>query len=296
MPRLQRGLPVLVAWALLVWAPAIGLEVRALLVAPAAPSSSPRALLFAGPAFALDGRALLASSAKMTEPAGWSDRRALLTIESYAHGDEMRERRVELKESLGEDLEVAALTEFLGPADVLGLRVLDHWGPDRHGDVYVWTPATRRFQKVPSGQSDDTPGYGNEPGYRDAQLLDVLPRMAADVEVEVVHEETIDGAPTAVLDVDVGERRWPMGRRFRVWVSTADGLLRRIEARAADGTVSRRVTVLAWAPADGRTTATRVAVETPAAERKTVFVRSEVEYDRGIPARAFSLRDLSKGR
>ena len=69
-----------------------------------------------------------------------------------------------------------------------------------------------------------------------------------------------------------------------------------VTARAADGTVSRRVTVLAWAPAGGRTTAARVAVETPAAERKTVFVRSDVEYDRGIPERTFSLRDLSKGR
>lgn len=252
-------------------------------------------LLLCVPAEALEGRTLLGSSAKAKEPAGWSDRRAVLVIESFGDGDKMRERRAETKELLGEDLKLSALSEFLGPADFRGLRVLDVWGAEEPGSVHVWAPGTDRFHRVPSGQSDDKPGHENEPSYRDAQLLDLLPRMVEELEsVEVVDEEVVDGTNMAVLDVDVGDRDWPMGQRFRVWISTDDGLLRKIETVKAGG-VARRVSVLEYTEADGRVTATRVAVETFASKRKTIFERRDVEYDRGIPERTFSLRDLSKG-
>ncbi|MDG2307893.1 MAG: outer membrane lipoprotein-sorting protein [Candidatus Binatia bacterium] len=246
--------------------------------------------------FALDGGALLASSAKMNAPAGWSDRKSVMIIESFANDDKFRERRAEVKESLGEDLKVSSLSKFLGPADVLGLRVLDIWGAEEGGDAWVWAPSTRRFQKIATGQSDDAPAYGNEPSYRDAQLLDLLPRMAEDVEATVVDEETVDGMNMAVIDVDVGDRDWPFGKKFRVWVSTDDELIRKIEARKPGGAVSRRVTVMTYAQADGRNAAVKVSVENPASKRVTTFVRSDLEFDRGIPERAFSLRDLSKGR
>lgn len=248
------------------------------------------------PASALDGRTLLASSAKMKAAAGWSDRRFVMTIETFANDDKVRERRVEVKESLGEDLKVSSLSEFLGPADVLGLRILDIWKADDAGDAWVWAPQTRRFQRIAAGQSDDAPAYGNEPSYRDAQLLDLLPRMAEDVEAEVVDEVKIDGVDMAVIDVDVGDREWPFGQRFRVWISTDDDAIRKIEALAPGGSVSRRVTVDRYQEVDGRQAATKVTVENPSSKRSTTFVRSGIEFDRGIPERTFSLRDLSKGR
>lgn len=245
---------------------------------------------------ALDGRTLLAASAKMNAPAGWSDRRAILTVETFANDDQVRERRMEVKEALGEDLKVSSLSEFLGPADVLGLRILDIWAADDGGDAWVWAPQTRRFQRVASGQSDDAAAYDNEPRYRDAQLLDLLPRMAEDVEAEVVDEVKVDGTDMAVIDVDVGDREWPFGRKLRVWVSTDDQVIRKLEMRGVGGSVSRRVTVEKYDEVDGRTAATRVTVESPAAKRSTTFERTGIEFDRGIPARTFSLRDLSKGR
>ena len=251
------------------------------------------------PVSALDGRAILGAAAKMSGPAGWSDRRSIVSIETRDESDEsdeVRVRRAEMKESLGEDLKISSISEFLGPADVLGLRLLDVWSPDDIGDAWIWAPQTRRTQRITAGLSDDTSTQGNEPGYRTAQLLDVLPRMAEDIDVRVVDEETVDGVDMVVLDVDVGERDWSLGRKFRVWVSTDDSLLRKLEARSSTGAVSRRVTVRTYAEADGRPTPIRVEVETPATKQKTVFVRSDVQYDRGIPPRVFSLRDLSKGR
>lgn len=245
---------------------------------------------------ALDGRTLLAASARMNAPAGWSDRRAILTVETFANDDKVRERRIEVKEALGEDLKVSSLSEFLGPADVLGLRILDIWAADDEGDAWVWAPQTRRFQRIAAGQSDDAPAYGNEPRYRDAQLLDLLPRMAEDVEAEVVDEVKIDGTEMAVIDVDVGDRTWPFGRKFRVWISTDDQAIRKLEARGVGGSVARRIRVDEYDEVDGRQAATRVTVESPASKRSTTFVRTSIEFDRGIPARTFSLRDLSKGR
>lgn len=253
-------------------------------------------LLVAAPSAALDGAALLAGSAKMSGPAGWSDRKSVMTVETFANDDKVRERRVEAKEALGEDLKISSLTEFLGPADVLGLRVLDVWGAEEEGDAWVWAPQTRKFQKIATGQSDDAPAYGNEPSYRDAQLLDLLPRMAEDVTAEVVGEETKDGVELAVVDVDVGEREWPHGRRFRVWIGLDDERIHKLEARGKGATVHRRVTVLEWGEADERPIASKVEIANPSSERSTIFVRRDVEYDRGIPPRTFSLRDLSKGR
>ncbi len=247
-------------------------------------------------ASALDANALLASSAKMNAPAGWSDRSSILVIESFIEDDKVRERRVEVKESLGEDLKVSSLSEFLGPADVLGLRILDIWAADDAGDAWVWAPATRRFQRIATGQSDDAPAYGNEPSYRDAQLLDLLPRMAQDVEATVVDEETVDGEDLVVIDVDVGDREWPFGQHFRVWISTDDAAIEKIEARKSGGAVSRRVIVRTYGDVDGRKTPLHVSVENPASKRSTTFVRSDVKHDQGLPERTFSLRDLSKGR
>lgn len=246
---------------------------------------------------ALDGQTLLAASARMNGPAGWSDRRSIMTIETYANDDKVRERRAEVKESLSEDRKISSLSEFLGPADVLGLRILDIWGAEEGGDAWVWAPQTRRFQKIAAGQSDDAPAYGNEPSYRDAQLLDLLPRMAEDVDAKVADEVQIDGRAMAVLTVDVGENRdWPLMRMFRVWVATDDQTIHKIESLAAGGSVARRVTVDRYQEIEGRMTATEVTVENPASERTTTFRRSEIRLDQGIPERTFSLRDLSKGR
>ena len=65
------------------------------------------------------------------------------------------------------------------------------------------------------------------------------------------------------------------------------------EARGKGATVHRRVTVLEWGEADGRPIASKVEIANPASERSTIFVRRDVEYDRGIPPRTFSLRVLS---
>lgn len=269
----------------MIWKRALAL---ALLLLPA---------FFVSSAKALDGQSLLAASAKMNAPAGWSDRRAIMTIETFANDDKVRERRVEVKESLGEDLKISSLSEFLGPADVLGLRILDIWGAEEEGEAWVWAPQTRRFQKIAAGQSDDAPAYQNEPSYRDAQLLDLLPRMAEDVEAEVADEVKVDGRDMVVFDVDTGEdREWSHGRKFRVWVAADDQAIQKIESLAVGGSVARRVKVDRYQDIEGRKTAIQVTVENPTSKRTTTFVRTGIELDQGIPERTFSLRDLSKGR
>lgn len=247
-------------------------------------------------AYGLDGTALLGASAKPGGPAGWSDRTSVVVMESFADGDKVRERRAEVKEAIDEEGKVSTLAEYLGPADVLGLRILDLWGANDEGDAWAWSPATRRSQRIAAGQSDDAPAYGNEPSYRDAQLLELLPRMAADVDVTVVDEEQILGTNVAVLDVDVGDREWPFGRRFRVWIGTDTERLQKVEALGDDGVVRRVVTVDAYEDVGGRPVPVRVAIENPQSGRSTAIGRSAVEIAPGLPGRTFSLRDLSKGR
>ena len=247
-------------------------------------------------AYGLDGTALLAAAAKPDGSAGWSDRISVVVMESFADGDKVRERRAEVKEAMDEEGTVSSLAEYLGPADVLGLRILDLWGTDEEGDAWAWSPATRRSQRIAAGQSDDAPAYGNEPSYRDAQLLELLPRMASDVEVTVVDEERVLGSNVAVLDVDVGDREWPFGRRFRVWIGTDTERVRKVEALGADGDVRRVLNVDAYEVVDGRPVPVRVTIENPLSGRSTKIGRSGVRVDPGLPGRTFSLRDLSKGR
>ena len=226
----------------------------------------------------------------MSGPSGWSDRRSVVVVETYEKEDKVRERRVDLKEALGEDLKLSSLSEFLGPADVLGLRVLDIWGAEEPASAWVWAPQSPSAQRITAGKKPD------QPSYRDAQLLDLLPRMTGDVTAEVVAEETRDGENLAVVDVDVGERDWPYGKTFRVWIGIEDERIRKLEVRGKHGEVRRRVRVLEWGEAEARAIATRVEIESPSSGQRVIVARSGVEFDRGIPEEVFRVRDPSEAR
>jgi hypothetical protein len=239
--------------------------------------------------------AILASVAESGGPAAWQDRSATLTIRSYGGEDQVRERTAEIQEKLDAEGAISLLMELSSPSDVHGTRILEIPSAEGEAGAWVWSPGTRRVRRMTREIGTESSFYGTEMTYRDAQILDVLPRLANKAEVKVVGEEKLDGQlDTVVLDVVLaGTSR---DGHYRVWVSQEDRSIRRIDVGEKEGVVDRRILVTSLERLGDRPTPTKIEVISPSSGDRVVLERSAVRYDTDIPERTFSMANLSRGR
>ena len=214
-------------------------------------------------------------------PAGWSDRQGVVEFEGQVGDEERGKKRVRVQERLSPELEISSLVHLnhkkLGP-----LRLLDIWSADGPQRSWVWRPGAEGFASRPRPIDMD-----EKADYRYLQLLDLLPRLYEEIEAENVGTEKVGEIEAVVLDIDVGVRKWPHGRWFRVWLDQDRARLQKVEDRSSSGAVKRRITVLEYADVEGRATPVKVLVEDIEGGRRTTLVRHETRYDRGIAPETF---------
>jgi hypothetical protein len=249
--------------------------------------------LLASPSLAAkSARELLTESEAKNGLATWSDRTAEAQVDSYGRGGATRTRSLELVESTEAGGEHRTRMIYRAPADASGAIFLRTSKPTGASEEWVWAPQARRARRLASDQADES-GYGPELSYRDfEQLVRVLQWTDAESTATLAGEEAIDGGTAAIVEV-VPHADDDRFARYRLWLEPASLRLIRAEMLDERGEVRRRLNLRAYRAQGAHATPTEI-VRLPAGD-KSVIRLDKVQYDTGVPDKAFSLNRLMRG-
>ena len=216
------------------------------------------------------------------------ERRATMVIE---RGDQRLVRELLMRaRKFGPD--ERSLIRFVAPADVRDTQFLS-WtydAPDADDDLWVFFPTENLVRRISGGGKKGSfmrSDFANE---------DIEPR-AVDDDVHALIEATTLGdretylvesrpIPAKAKDSNYAKRR--------IWVDAEYWLPLQIEYFDRRGRLLKRLTQGGIEQIDGIWTATKLIMETPRRNSRTLMQYTEVRYDIGIPDAAFEQTALAR--
>lgn len=256
-------------------------------------------LLLAERTVGLTAREIISQAQARNGFAGWRDRKMVVRFQSSEYGaDVTREAEIyERDDSRGGH---RTLIEVISPDSVRGIRFL-HVSPHATRDMWwTWSPTLRRPQKLggtSGGTQRDDVFFGRDLSYGAVEAVERVLQWT-DVEGTVTSEsEAACGEKICdrVLVVPAkGNDEFPY-RRYRLWFSRDDLLLRRAELYDAESRLMTTVDCDGYFASGRFMTPRECVIVRVSGGRSTIAVR-EVAYDSGLAESLFTIGHLSDGR
>ncbi len=245
-----------------------------------------------------DARELLAHAQARNGLATWTTRRSVVTLRSFDEGGRRTREAVvwEKTDPMGAH---RTLIDFTGPDDVRGTRLL-HVSPRGEPDQYwIWQPHSRRVRRLgghAGGSSHrDEIMTGNDMSYRDLELVVRILQWDANEASATLDEDEACGETTChrVVLVPTRPNEFPC-RRYRLWYSRDDLLLRRVELYDLDDRLVKTVAFADYVPTGARTTARSCTIEHVPSKTSSTITVHEVAFDVDVADELFSVARLGE--
>lgn len=225
----------------------------------------------------------------------WEDRRQTLTL-TIDHGrGATRTRKLVMltKREAGEG--ERSLAVFLEPAEVRGTAFLQHVPGDAPSLQWLYLPGDGRPRRVASSARRQS-FFGTDFSYADLDILENVlrwtPEQAEARAIDAPAGEESAGRAWFELRQRASERAY---ERIAVALSENDVLLRRMLLFDAGEAPTKRLHFEEIRNVGEIPTAFRLVLEQPRRRTRTTVDISDVEYDTGLPDRAFSTGALPRG-
>jgi hypothetical protein len=255
-------------------------------------------LLFAERTAALTAREIISQAQARNGFAEWRDRKMVVRFQSSEYGAGVT-REAEIYERDDPRREHRSLIVIISPDTVRGIRFL-HVSARATGDMWwTWSPTLRRPLKLggtPGATQGDESFFGPDLSYGDVEAVErVLQWTDAEGAVTSESEEAC-GEKTCDRVVVVpakGNDEFPY-RRYRLWFSRDDLLLRRAELYDIENRLMKTVDCGGYFASGRFMTPRECVIVHVNGGRSTIAVR-EVTYDSGLAESLFAIGHLPDG-
>jgi outer membrane lipoprotein-sorting protein len=186
---------------------------------------------------------------------------------------------------------------FLSPPEVRGVGFLSWSVPGADDDQWLYLPELNRVRQI-SGASRRQSFQGSDFSYDDLQIFDDIRDWTEDeARSRLLREgESIDGVSCAVIELVLQGTSYEY-RRLVLWLDPVDSTFRKIELYdERDGALLKTLTLGDFATIERVPTARHLEMVNAKRGTRTIVEISDIRYDSGLPADAFTERALERGR
>ena len=224
----------------------------------------------------------------------WTDRtqRLQLKIVDRRGNERLRDLDIYMKK-YPEDAS-RSIVFFRSPAEIKGTGFLQ-WANAHTGDEqWLFLPELKRVRQI-SGSSKRESFVGTDFSYEDLAIVsEILDWSDADAQTSLAGNETIDGAPTTVIEFTPTGKDIGYGK-VRVWLRQTDSVIVKYEFVDKKGAAAKVLTIGDVRALGAIPTAYHMEMQNLQSGSHTTVDFATITYDSGLSDDVFTQRTLERG-
>ncbi len=225
----------------------------------------------------------------------WSDRHQVLSLEIFDRRGGRRDRRLEMWTKRYPDDSSRTALIFREPAQARGVGFLQWVDPRGPDSQWLYLPTTKRVRQITGSRKKES-FVGTDFSYEDLGLMmDVVSWTPADASSQLLREESIEGTPCTVIQLDPADSQDVSYDAVRIWIGREDSIVYRYDFLEKDGALRKTLLVSEIRDVSGIPAPHRLEMVDAKAGSHTVATVEALEFNLGLDDDEFTKRRLERG-
>ncbi|HVN84710.1 MAG TPA: outer membrane lipoprotein-sorting protein [Candidatus Binatia bacterium] len=243
-----------------------------------------------------DARALLDQVKHLNETTRkWSDRTQHLQLTIVDRRANQRQRELDIYMKKYPDDASRSLVFFQAPAEIKGTGLLQWTNAHKSDEQWLFLPELKRVRQIGGGSKRES-FVGTDFSYEDLAIVSqIVDWSDADAHAALVREDTVDGAPAAVIEFTPAAKDIGYGL-IRTWLRRSDSIMLKYEFVDRKGAVAKTLTLTDIRAVGAIPTAFHMLMDNLQNGSHTAVDFSTVTYDSGLADDVFTQHTLERGR